>query len=199
MTHRLTYNSTNIDGIVIGQEGPSISIEHTASTNRSGSGKIETISQYGLWRVEFTGYFSLSTYYDLLAWFAWARQGQTFSFAMDSTEVGNTTLDAAAASGQAVVPVAATTAFSAGDVCLVDSSTTDNFEVITIDSISAGVSVTADANLKYTYASGDTLRHLHYWPSLVIDKKTFDPRLNKVIDTTSTHYYQYQFRFTEAP
>jgi hypothetical protein len=199
MTHRITYNSTNIDGVVIGSEGPRITIDHQFSTNRAGSGKVETISQYGLWRVEFTGYFNLSTYHDLLAWFAWARQGQTFSFAMDSTEVGNTTLDDAAASGQAVVPVTATTSFSAGDVCLIDSATTDNFEVITIDSISAGVSVTADANLKYTYASGDTCRHLHYWPSLVIAEGVFTPIYYGVTDTASDHYYQHTFRFDEAP
>ncbi|MFA5114386.1 MAG: hypothetical protein WC529_08900 [Candidatus Margulisiibacteriota bacterium] len=69
---------------------------------------------------------------------------------------GPYTLDGAAASGQAVVPLAATSGLTNGDKVVIRSKTDmTKFEKGVISSISAGVSITLAGNLTYTYASGD--------------------------------------------
>ena len=121
-----------------------------------------------------------------------------FSFALDSADVGYTTLDAAAAAGQAVIPVAATGAFTAGDVCFIKSiASDDEFELIVIDSVSAGVSITATTNLIYTYASADICRHKDYFPNVKLLRDTWLPEYTGVKDVTKK-YYRHTFQFVEA-
>ena len=199
MTIRLTYNSINVDGITLGEAGPGYVYEHQSSMNRSGSGKVEVISQYGIWKMSFVGYFNQATYHELLGWFAWASQGQTFSFALDSSNVSSTTLDDTAAAAQAVIPLTATTGLSAGDYCFIKKADNTFFEGVEIFSVSAGVSVTATANLNGSYSSGDTFRHLDYYPSLINVGNQFQPQSFGLLDPTDIFYYRYSFDFEEAP
>ena len=199
MTHRLTYNSVNIDGIIIDTAGPITEHIQTAQTNRSGSGKVETISQYGIHKVSFNCFFNWDTYRALLAWFSWARTGQTFSFAVDTDYTSNTTLDDAAASGQKVVPLTSTSGFAIYDTCYIKSADGSNYETLRLAGVSAGVSVTSATDLIYSYSSGDTCRHFEYYPSLVYTKGSFKPTRHGVNVITSNFYYQYYFEFEEAP
>ena len=199
MTHRLTYNSVNIDGLTLLPPGPRPQYTHIAKTNRASSGKVETISQYGLINIEFEAYFSITTYHALTAFFSWARQGKVCSFALDSADISNTTLDGAAAAAQKTIPLTATTSLTAGDYCLIKSIDDDEYEVVEIDSVSAGVSVTAVSNLIYTYASGDIFRHLDYYPSLIYTGGKFDPVRTGTTDTSSDFYYRFSFAFEESP
>jgi hypothetical protein len=194
---RITNNSINID-LVMGREGLKHILKQKQYQNDSSTGKIETINLFGRFEYSFDCYFARSVYYTLWAWWAWARQGKEFSFALDSADIGNTTLDAAAAAGQAVIPVVATGAFTAGDVCFVkDIASDDEFELITIDSVSAGVSVTATTSLIYTYASADILRHKDYFPNVKLVGNSWLPEHTGVVDTTGK-YYRYTFKFVEA-
>lgn len=103
----------------------------------------------------------------LMAWWSWAVRGKQYAVALDSAEVADTTLDGTAAAGQAVIPLTATTGITVGKQYLVREAAGDEFEVIEVQSISAGVSVTATANLKYGYASGDVFRARDYVPKVV--------------------------------
>lgn len=197
MAARITYNSINVD-LTVGMAGLKKIPTQKKSTNESGSGKIETINQFGRFEYTFDGYFTRQLYYDLWAWWSWARQGKTWSFALDSANVANTTLDGAAAAAQKTVPLTATTSLTAGDFGLIRNIRSDDeFEVVEINTVSAGVSVAVVDNLKYTYAATDTFRHLDYFPSVISLDKDFNPPVTGVKDVTAK-YYHHTFKFVEA-
>ena len=80
-----------------------------------------------------------------------------FPFAIFTTGfavVNATTLDAEAASGQAVIPLTATTGFAAQGIGFCDNGTIANSEWFRVLSVSAAVSVTAEENLVTTQANG---------------------------------------------
>lgn len=190
MTIQLSWNGITCD-LLVGDNGLELSYITEREQQRSASGIIETISHYSIIEGFFDAYFTEAVYQELLAWWSWAGQGFAFSFTMDTSKDTITTLDAGASSGQKVIPLTATTGFTAGDVCLIRSSTRFNFEVVTIYSVSAGVSVTAVSNLKYTYVSGDGFRHLDYLPNALILDNEFKPRKDG-------HYYRHTFHFIEG-
>ena len=194
MTARITYNSVNIDLDIL-QDTLDVRHKQTRHQNRAGDGGVETINQYGLWEISFKAHVTQAVYYSHFGFWSWARHGKPFSFAVDNTLAVATTLDAAAASGQAVIPLTATTGLTVGDYCMIEAADNyDEFEVIQINSISTGDSVTAASNLVYPYNSGDIFRHIEYWSSLVADKTTFNPRERK-----GTTRYEHTFTFVEAP
>ena len=96
----------------------------------------------------------------------------------DVTSVGST-VDVNSASGQTVLSVAATTNFSATDGTkgwrVIINRGGDREEECTIASISAGVSITMDANLVYTHtaAQADVVEVLWAGISEVITKKHY--------------------------
>lgn len=190
MTIRITYDSINLD-LLIGPKGLDPGFEQERNQNRSGSGKIEQINQYGIQTMALDAYLTVATYYDALAWWSWARQGKPFSVAMDSTQVFSENLDGAAASGQKVIPLATTSGTSVDDVCIIETLSDDQFEIVEIASISAGVSVTAKSNLKQTYASGDKFRHFEYYPNCISLDKKFNP-------TKTGKYFRHTFNFVEV-
>ena len=190
-TYRITYNGNNVD-INVRVDGLDFQLIQERSQHRSGSGKTETINQYGIQEISVRAIFAESVYRQLFGWWAWARQGQEFAFTMDSNKTGNTTLDAAAAAAQKVIPLTGTGDFSVGDYCLIRADDNDDeFEIIEIASISVGVSVTSVDNLINSYTSGDVFRHWRYWPDVVSLDKAFSPRF------LSPDYYEHTFKFAE--
>lgn len=191
MAIRITYDGKTID-LLVGDEGLRPAYKQNRKQNRSASGKIETINFYGIQEMSFDAYFSESVYHDLIAWWSWARQGKLWAFAMDSGAAASTTLDGAAAAAQKDVPLTATTGFSAGDICLLRAEDDDDeSESVEIDTVTAGVKITAVDNLKFSYAAGDTFRHIDYWPQVISLDAAFDPDRNG--DT-----YHNTFKFVEA-
>lgn len=158
----------------------------TRSLEYAGSGVLESIYQYSIDLFSIDMRFSAAVERQMYNfWWYWVRKGRFFSLAMDTSKIGETTLDAAAAAGQAVVPVTATTDFSADDEIMIISATTFAREKKVIDSISAGVSLTVDENLYNTFASGDTVRHASYHPSLLCTDTEYAPdRTGKVYTLT---------------
>jgi len=197
MTARITYDSKNID-LNITFDGVGPTFKQDRKQNRSASGKIETINLYGIQELKFEALFNISVYRDLVAWWSWARQGKTFSLALDSSKIGNTTLDGSAPESNGVtIPVVDASAFSANDICLIKAvDTDDEFEIIELDSVGSGT-VDAKASLKFTYTVGDIFRHFNYWPSLKILDKNFMPKKTGGLDI-SNKYYRHTFRFVEA-
>jgi len=189
MTIRITYDSINLD-VLIGPKGLRVDFKQERSQNRSGSGKIEQINQYGIQEITLDVYLTESAYYDAIAFWSWARQGKPFSLAMDSAKTFSSTLDDAAAADQKVIPLTATEGLTVGDICVIETDADNQFEIVEIASISAGVSVTIVDNLKQAYALGDKLRHFEYYPDLVsLDKNFNPPKLGK--------YYRHTFKFAE--
>lgn len=195
---RITYNSINLD-LVMGKTGLKHIAKQKRNENESASGKIETVNLFGRWDYEFDAYFAESVYLNLWSWWSWARQGKEWSFALDSANVGNTTLDGAAASGQKNIPLTATAAFTAGEYGLIRAADSDDeFEIVLIASVDAGVKVVATNNLNYTYAASDTFTHKDYFASVLTTEKQFPrPKLTGVLDNT-LKYYQRTFKFREA-
>ncbi|MCK9326035.1 MAG: hypothetical protein M0P69_11145 [Bacteroidales bacterium] len=189
MAIRIVYDGKQIE-LMIGPDGLQVVQKQERGQSFSGSGKIRTLSQYGIQEYIFDAYFQDTIYYDLIAWWSWARQGKGWSFAMDSSKAASTTLDGTAASGQKVIPLTATAGLAAGDICLVATAADDAFEVVEVGSVSAGVSVTAKADLKFTHAAGDTLRHLDYFPSVVSTDTEFNP-------DRSGDWWRHTFNFVE--
>jgi len=198
---RITFDSNNID-LKLGTGGVQINYTHEGYDNVAGSGIIESINLYGIINITVDAFFSEATYRNLVAWFSWARQGKTFSFAYDSDKTASTTLDAAAAAGQKNVPLTATTGISAGDFLFIKADDNDDeYEVFEVDSVDTGVKVVSTTNLIYTYASADICRHEKYWSSLILPKnerQRFAPRItNHARQTTDDHYRRHQFKFIE--
>lgn len=196
MTSRITYNSINID-LESAWPGEDIEFIQERERNMSASGKSETINIYGINIYQILCRFSISVYYQLVGWWSWARKGKTFSFALDNTKTADTTLDSSASSGQKTIPLSNTSGFSADDVCLIRSSDGDDFEIVEIDSVSAGVSVTAKSNLINGYSSGDIFRHKDYWPSVFSDNDSFKPLRLGASGEDSRLFYSFVFEFKE--
>jgi len=187
----ITFNSNSIT-LQVGPGGLQTTHKQERNQEYARAGLIEQINLYGIQEMSFDAYVSTAVYYSLFAWWSWARQGKTWAFALDSTKIGNTTLNGAAASGQKVIPLAATAAFSSGDICFIKAlDADDEFEVVTIDTVQAGTSVTATSNLIYSYASADSFRHIEYWPSVKSLDEEFAP-------TKMNNTWSHTFKFTEA-
>ena len=191
MAIRIIFDGNNID-LNIGSLALQESHFQQYSQNRSGSGKIEQINEYGIQIMSFDSFFQVGVERQLQAWWAWARQGKTWSFNMDSANVGNTTLDASAAAGQKNVPLTATSAFVATDECVIKAvDNDDEFEIVIVASVDAGVKIVATDNLVYAYTSGDTFRHREYWPAVITLDKEFKP-------VKDGSWYSWTFNFAEA-
>ena len=129
-------------------------------------------------------------YRRLQAWFAWAGQGEEYGFALDKDDKINTTLDGAAAAAQKVIPLTATAGIQVGNFYKVFSDDNTKYEIIEVDSISAGVSVTAVENLIWAYADGDFFQTEDYWPKVVSLDDTF-PAVERAHGTfTFDHEFQ---------
>ena len=187
---RIIFNNTNVD-VLIDEDSLQTEYNQERSQKRSTSGKIQTINQHGIQEMRFSAVLTEALYRQLIAWWAWARQGKVWAFTMDSTKTGNTTLDDAAAAAQKVIPLTGTGDFSVGDYCLIRADDNDDeFEIVEIASISAGVSVTAVDNLVYSYTSGDIFRHWEYWPDVIsLDDKFNPPKKGST--------YRHVFKFAE--
>jgi len=190
MSIRITFDTKTID-LLLGDDGLLINYTQEREQERSGSGKTETINLYGIQEMAFEAYFTESIYRDLIAWWSWARQGKSWAFAKKSGDVGNTTLDDTAAAGQKNVPLTDTAAFSAGDVCLLRAvDNDDEYEIVVIGSVDAGVKIVAVDNLKFSYTANDIFRHKDYWPDVVSLDAEFNPKRNG-------DYYKHIFKFAE--
>ena len=126
----------------------------------------------------------------LHAWWAHAGQGKQYAFAFDSAKKVNTLLDGSAAAGQAVVPVTSTTGIAVDSEYLLRKEDSSDREIVEVQSVSAGVSFTAKANLVYTYAAGDLCRDPDYFPKV----RSIDDRLPVVENAGKTFTLVHQFR-----
>jgi hypothetical protein len=112
--------------------------------------------------------FDSAAFWDALeGWWAWARQGNVYAFAMDSGDVVDKTMTGSAASGQKDIPFTDTSTIVAGRKYRVRQASGHNEEIVQVDTITTNVKVSCLANLKYSYVTGDIFRSRDYFPKLV--------------------------------
>ena len=193
MTARITYSGVNVD-FEIKYDTFDVRYVQERSENRSGSGKPETIIFNSRMEIQFSIILTAAQYRQMIPFFSWARQGYEFAFSVDNTLTASTTLDDTAASGQKTIPLTATTGLTAGDYCLIRAEDNDDeFEIVEIATVNAGVSVVAVDNLVYGYQSADVFRHWRYWPTARLINTNFNP-----IEMGGAGYYQFAFNIEEV-
>lgn len=143
--------------------------------------------------IEMDAFNNRAFYRNLQAWWAWARQGLEYAFAFDGDDTVNAALDGAAAAGQKVVPLASTTGISAGGFYRLRSADRTKEEIVEVDSVSAGVSVTAVENLLYAYESGDAFLGEDYYPRAVSLDSEFPAEEKAAL------VFEFKHKFRETP
>ena len=135
----------------------------------SASGKAGSVFEHALdmIEIEIELFDDRAFYRALQAWWAWACQGNEYAFALDAADTINTTLNGTAAAGQKVIPLTSTVGIVAASRYRVRSADLTKEEIIQVDTISVGVSVTAVDNLIWGYASGDFFRSEDYFPKVI--------------------------------
>jgi len=144
--------------------------------NFSGSGKHEAINiRYWDEITVSLRSWTKNQVYALYDWWSWAGKGWPFSFAANINLDNFTTLDGAAASGQAIIPLTSTAGFEEEHCCLIKQApeTGNRYEVVEILLVNDGVSVMAVEDLKNSYIANDIFRHVDYWPTVVVKPETF--------------------------
>jgi len=190
MTIRITFNSNNVD-LLVGPNGLDSIYRSEYKRQQSGSGKAETINLYGIQKFSFDARFTEATYRSLIAWWSWARQGKSWSFTMDSSKTGNTVTTGALSPGTTNIPVVASGAFSAGEVCLLREPDMSDYELFTINAVPNGTTIQATSGIIWTYAtSGAIVRHVDYFPDVISTDNQFNP-------TKNGDYYSWTFNFME--
>ncbi len=190
-TGRIIWDGNDLD-MKLGRTGLQMIHKQEQNQERAVAGLISQINLHGIFEGKCDFYVTEDQYRDLVAWWSWARQGKTFAIAADATLIGDTTLDDAAAAGQKDIPLTATTGFTAGDQCLIRAEDNDDeFELIEIYQVNAGVYVETVDNLFYAYTSGDVFRHLRYFPEAIMIRHQFRPR------QTDAGFYRFDLEFAE--
>lgn len=129
-------------------------------------------------------------------WWFWASSaGSEFAVAFDGDKTLDTTLDAAANSGQTTVPLTATTGVVAGDELLLVSADRARWEIIEVATVSAGASVTATRNLTNSFVLGDSCTHFLYLPNARLEKANAE--VVDVDDEGETNAFDLDFTVTE--
>jgi hypothetical protein len=165
---RIVYNSINLD---FPEQLSDFTYPRVrrAGVNTADGGVSETVRS-GIWD-ELTidvEMFNSSAFFDSLqAFWAWASRGKQFSFAFDNGRTVNTTLVNNESAGATVIELAGTTGIIVNGKYVMTSADLLNREVVTVQSISAGVSVTLVAGIKFAYSAADGFRDWYYWPKLV--------------------------------
>ena len=99
-----------------------------------------------------------------------SESGSTFVASQNATKGPNTTLDDSASSGQKVIPLTATTSINGGEKYRIGPNSIGQFEDVTVDTLTSGVSVTVRDDLNYSYASGDVFRSQKLTVSVTADE-----------------------------
>lgn len=188
---RIIYDGTNLDF----PHKASLPWEDSRDSDRAqvfSDGGVHSVSlrhQFDRGRLRLQDFESVDFERELWAWWSWAVRGNVYQVLLDSADAVNTTLDGAAASGQAVIPLTATTGIVVGTRYKLREAAGNEEEMIEVQSIIAGVSVTATANLKYGYASGDVFVSRDFLPK-VVSLDSVKPWIRNLTTFTFDHRFR---------
>jgi hypothetical protein len=176
MASRITYNSKNIDFTNDAYEFE-IDQRRSVLTNMSASKLVETLNvgPDEIITIRFRNLLNSNAAdatlkRNLRQWFMWALAGNSWTFARDSAEAVNTTLDVGESAGDTVIDVASTTGIDVNGLYVIRSAT--HMETVKIDSIDAGAGqVTITETLNFDYANGSRFRSAEYWPARLVESR----------------------------
>jgi hypothetical protein len=163
-----------------------------ANVNTSHGGITETVRlaiwDEGLLLVE--DFEDAAFFRSLFAWWEWANQGEQYAVALDSAKKINLSITGTSAAGQPDVLMSTTTGIVVAQEYLLRSADLTKGEIIVVQSVTAGVKVTATANLKYGYANGDTFRDRAYYPKAI----NLDDAQPFFENELPTYHFEHHFR-----
>jgi hypothetical protein len=125
-------------------------------------------------------------------WQIWADRGTDYpwTFARDRDKTGLTTISAAVSRGATTLQLTDTTAFVAGDDCVIRTPT--SIDIVRIASVTGSPPVvTLTEALNYSFGSGAIFRHKLYWNALLVRSELRDLMPNQP-------YYSFSLEFEEV-
>lgn len=171
---RLSFDGNAVD-LLPGESGLLPKYSQARSQNISGSGARETINFYGDQVLALDFYMTPAAYRKMTAWWSWARQGNLFALAYDSTRTASTTLASGHGAGSTGLDLTDASGIDAGDELFIQSLAADNqFEVVRVNG--SGSPLPIEGGTLLTYPSGALVRHADYFPSLISLDDKFDPK-----------------------
>jgi hypothetical protein len=171
---RISFDGSAVD-LLPGENGLLPKYAQSRSQNISGSGARETINFYGDQVLALDFYMTPAAYRKMTAWWSWARQGNLFSLAYDSTRTASTTLASGHGAGSTGLDLASDSGINVGDELFICNTAADNqFEIVQVDGTGSPLPLT-DATL-LTYPAGSLVRHADYYPSLICLDEKFEPK-----------------------
>jgi len=165
---RITWNGNSLDfpGPLTGYAADPVRERTIGRSN----GVVHAVNLAASWRrlrVMLNNFQDVAFWDALVAWWAWASEGNQYAFALDSADVVDKTMTGGAAAAQKDIPFTDTSSIVAGRKYLVRQATGHREEIIQVDTVTLNTKVTCLANLKFTYVTGDIFRSRDYFPKLV--------------------------------
>lgn len=165
---RLTWNGNSLDfpGPLTGYSNQPVS-DRSMARSHGVTHATNLLASFRRLRIQLSRFQDVAFWDSLVAWWAWAVQGNPYAFALDSADVVDLALSGGAAAGQKDIPLANTSSVVVGRKYRLRQAGGHNEEIIQVDTITTNVKATALANLKFTYVTGDVFRSQDYFPKLV--------------------------------
>jgi hypothetical protein len=171
---RLTFDGNAVD-LLPGENGLLPKYNQSRSQNISGSGARETINFYGDQVFALDVYMTPLAYRQMVAWWSWARQGNLFSLAYDSTRMASTTLASGHGAGSTGLDLTDDSGISEGDTLFICNTAADNqFELVKVSG--SGSPLPIEGQTLLNYPSGALVRHWDYFPSVLCLDDDFSPQ-----------------------
>lgn len=171
---RITYNLKNVDFLGSPNE---FQVDYNPPRNqgRSRSGHTETIITPRV-DVRVSVLYRYITDTDLTRqlhqWFAWAINGNAWTYAHDSSEVVNTSLNGAVSAGASSVVVTSASGITAGKKYYIADGS--NYQVVKVLSVvSTTITFATIDTLNFAFASGSIFRSELYWSGILIGDSEF--------------------------
>lgn len=145
-----------------------------AATSFSASGRASTVFEHAFDEVEIVldSFAERSFFHALQAWWAWAKQGKEYAFALDGDDTAEVFLSGDAGAGESVLPLASTNGIVPGRTYRLRAADGGSEEIIAVASVAEGVSATTASPLLFAYAAGDALRSVDFYPKVIsLDEK----------------------------
>jgi hypothetical protein len=108
----------------------------------------------------------------LYNWWIWAQKLNTWTLALDSAQIVNTTLTAEEPSGETTVAVASASGIAASSYYKLLKHS--NYQLVKVDSI-ASLNITLTGSLDYTFASGAYFRDQYFFQGKICDENARCP------------------------
>lgn len=184
---RITWNGNNLDLEDLSDYRSSRGKNAITSRAENGQSYTYVHEAFDIVEVGIDSFNSTATRNALVAWWAWASQGKSYSFALDSARTVNTTLSGGASAGATSCTVNSTAGVAANRTYLIRDTDGIEEEVVVVSSVSSSTVTFSTTPLKYAYSTGATFRDPDYFPKLESVDEAFPVIENPGLTFTLRH------------